>query len=60
VGIRVEVTDLATGEKTTTDVPPHEYMILCTGRCHVAHTQAYPGKGTHADVVTLAMERGPK
>jgi hypothetical protein len=44
--IRVTVTDLATGQSETRDVPEGDYLILTTGTCHVASVQDYPAKGT--------------
>lgn len=45
-GIRVTVQDLATGDVETKDIPPGDYIILCTAPCDVSHIQAY-GNGTH-------------
>lgn len=45
--LRVQVTDLLTGESETTEIPAGEYLILATDPCHVASVQAYPAKGTH-------------
>lgn len=46
-GIRVTVLDHASGETETKEVPPGEYLILCTRPCWVSHVQAYPKSGTH-------------
>jgi translation elongation factor P/translation initiation factor 5A len=49
--LRVTCEDLATGEKESVELPAGEYLVLTTEPCHVAHTQAFPGKGTH--VITI-------
>lgn len=46
-GIRVTVKDLETGATETVDIPMNDYWLLCTGTCHVAHTNVFPTKGTH-------------
>jgi len=45
--LRVTVEDLETGDQETREMPAGEYFILCTSPCYVAHTNSYPGKGTH-------------
>ena len=45
--IRVEVTDLETGDKATQVVVDGDYLILCTDPCYVDGIQTYPAKGTH-------------
>lgn len=45
--LRVTVTDVATGESETAEVPAGDYLLLTTAPCYVASTQAYPLKGTH-------------
>lgn len=45
--LRITVEDLETGETESREIPAGEYFILCTSPCHVAHTNSYPGKGTH-------------
>lgn len=54
-GLRVTVEDLETGEVETAEVPVDDYLILTTGRCELAHVQAY-GNGTH--VLTVKNQRG--
>ncbi len=54
--IRVEVTDLATGESQVTLVPPHEYLILTTGKCDVTHTQVH-ANGTHVLTIKGRVRR---
>lgn len=54
-GIRVTVEDLATGETESQQVQ-NDYIIVCAGSCHVAHTQVYPKKGTH--VLTIKGRGG--
>jgi hypothetical protein len=44
-GIRVTVTDLATGESHSR-VVNNDYVIVTAGTCHVASIQDYPTKGT--------------
>lgn len=46
-GVRVTVLDHATGQTETKEIPPGEYLIICTAPCDVAHTQVYPKSGTH-------------
>lgn len=45
--ITVTVTDSATGEAETREVPENDYFLLCTGTCYEAGVQAYPKSGTH-------------
>lgn len=45
-GIRVTVTDLATGEQESQEIRD-DYVVVCAGSCHVAHTQVFPSSGTH-------------
>jgi hypothetical protein len=40
-GIRVTVLDHASGDVATREVPPGEYIILCTQPCDVTHIQSY-------------------
>ena len=54
-GIRVTVEDLLTGEKESQEIRD-DYIVVCAGSCHVAHTQAYPTKGTH--VLTIKGRGG--
>ena len=49
-GIRVEVTDLKTGDRDSAVLPPGEYLVLTTEPCHIANTQAH-GNGTH--IITI-------
>jgi hypothetical protein len=49
-GVKVTVEDLETGEKESTEIMD-DYILVCVGTCYVAHTQAYPTKGTH--VITI-------
>lgn len=44
-GIRVTVEDLETGTVKSREIW-NDYLIICTGTCHVAHTQAF-ASGTH-------------
>lgn len=55
--LRVTVTDLATGETESTEIPSGEYLVVTTKPCHVATTQAYPTKGTH--VLTIKGRTAP-
>ncbi len=56
-GIRVTVEDLATGEKESQEIVD-DYIVVCAGSCHVAHTQTYPMKGTH--VLTIKGRGGDR
>lgn len=49
-GVRIEVTDLDTGDKDSAVIQPGDYMVITVDPCHVAHTNKY-GNGTH--VVTI-------
>lgn len=51
--IRVTVTD-EDGNTETTDVGPHDYVLLCVGDCHLANTQSH-ANGTH--VLTVKGRR---
>lgn len=53
--LRVEVTDLTSGETRTEHVVAGDYLLLATDPCHVAGMQAYPTKGTH--VITIKGHR---
>mgnify|MGYP001611056907 CR=1 FL=1 len=44
--LRIVVEDLETGEKEVQEMPKGEYFILTTSPCYVAHTNAYPSRGT--------------
>lgn len=55
--ITVTVTDSATGESETREMPENDYFLLCTGACHEASIQVYPKTGTH--VLTIKGRRGP-
>jgi hypothetical protein len=48
--LRVMVTDPATGQTETAELPAGEYLLLTTAPCHVTHTNAH-ANGTH--VVTI-------
>jgi hypothetical protein len=52
-GIKVTVTDLDIGESDSR-VIWDDYVIICAGACHVAHTSAY-ASGTH--VLTVKGRR---
>lgn len=54
--IEVTVKDLATSEEDTQVVANHDYLLITTGDCHIAHVQSYPKKGTH--VITVKGRRG--
>lgn len=56
-GIRVAVLDHATGKEEAIEVPPGEYLILCTTPCWVSHTQVYPKSGTHVLTVKGRIAR---
>lgn len=56
MSITVTVTDTATGESETRQVPDNDYFILCTGTCYEADIQAYPKSGTH--VITIKGRKG--
>jgi hypothetical protein len=45
-GIRVTVTDLATGEEQIQEIRD-DYVVVCAGSCYLAHTQIFPKSGTH-------------
>jgi hypothetical protein len=55
--LRVTVEDLVTGDKDEAILPAGEYLVITTEPCHTAHTQAFPGKGTH--VVTIKGRTAP-
>lgn len=55
MSLRVTVVDEQTGETQTGTVPDNDYMLLVTGTCHLAHTQA-SDDGTH--VLTVKGRRG--
>lgn len=40
--MRVQVTDLETGEESTAEVGPGNYVLICTDPCHVANKTLYP------------------
>jgi hypothetical protein len=48
--LRITVTDLASGQTETAEIPSGEYLLLATAPCHVAHTNAH-ANGTH--VITI-------
>lgn len=54
--LRITVEDLVTGEKETRDIAADDYVIITTGKCHVASKQIYPVKGTH--VLTIKERWG--
>jgi len=55
--LRVTATDVETGESATQDIPAGEYLLLTTEPCHLAHTQAYPAKGTHVLTIKGRVQR---
>lgn len=55
--LRITCEDLVTGDKQTAEIPAGEYVLLTTEPCHVAHTQAFPAKGTH--VITVKGRTAP-
>ena len=57
MSLRVTIEDRETGEREEVLIPDGEYFLLTTSPCYLAHTNAYPGKGTH--VLTI-KGRNPK
>ena len=45
--IKVTVYDPDTGEELASETITNDYVIVCAGTAHVAHTQAYATTGTH-------------
>ena len=45
--LRVEVTDLETGESDIAIVATGDYLMLTASPCYVDGIQTYPAKGTH-------------
>lgn len=43
--IRVTVEDTETGETETCEIKD-DYILVCAGRYHLAHTNLYPQSGT--------------
>jgi hypothetical protein len=43
---RVTVEDLETGEKSVVEIAAGDYILIPFAPCYLAHTNAYPGKGT--------------
>lgn len=43
--IRVTVEDLKTGEVESQEVED-DFVLVCAGRCYLAHTNVYPKSGT--------------
>ena len=44
--LRVQVTDMETGDTDECEVPDGDYLIICHEPCHLATTQTFPN-GTH-------------
>jgi hypothetical protein len=57
VSLKVTIEDLETGSREEVVIPDGEYFLLTTAPCYLAHTSAYPGKGTH---VLTVKGRSPK
>jgi len=53
--ITVTVVDNEAGTTETREMPPHDYFIVTTGECHIAHINTYPKAGTH--VLTIKGRR---
>lgn len=49
-GIRVTVTDLATGKSQSTEIID-DYVLVTAGTCGVSSLQKYPSTGTHSITV---------
>lgn len=58
-GIRVTVTDLATGETETHELW-NDYVLITAGSCELANVQSYPGTGTHMLTIKGARPRPTK
>lgn len=56
-GVRVTVTDLATGETETHELW-NDYVLVAAGSCELTNTQLYPTSGTH--VLTVKGVNGRK
>jgi hypothetical protein len=58
-GIRVQVTDLATGDTETAELEPGNYVLVCAEPAFIAHTQAH-ANGTHVLTVKgyISRKRG--
>lgn len=54
--IRVTVLDTETGDTETKDVPEHDYVLICSGDCHISYSQVSAKSGTH----NLTIKRGPQ
>ncbi len=53
--LQITVVDTETGETETKQLPDNEYVLICTGDCHLAHTNAF-ANGTH--VLTIKGRKG--
>ena len=49
-GIRITVTDINTGDSETVEIE-NDYVVICQGDRHVAHTRFVPTTGTH--IITI-------
>lgn len=54
-GVRVTVTDLATGESESKEIMD-DFIVVCVGNRYIANQQFYPVKGTV--VLTIKTDRG--
>jgi hypothetical protein len=54
---RVTVEDLETGDKQAMEVAAGDYILIPFAPCYLAHTNAYPGKGT---VVLTVKDHRPQ
>lgn len=53
--LRITVSDAETGEELDSKVIYDDYVLICAGSAHLAHTQAH-ANGTH--VLTVKGRRG--
>lgn len=57
MSLTVTVKDNETGDTESAHVPDHDYLLLVTGDCYLAHSQAHIN-GTH--VLTIKGRRDTK